>query len=311
VSIPCTRSSQFHSAETKYLVPETSPQPTTTTGEGSGRRTRILAPRVPNRIRCVTQAATSVRVFFASTEGLLILPRALRCVGVAPPRQSCTKHTHQAKRGRRSLLPREGAWIPNSLFSHHGALKPRGGTINRPARALAASSRSALNVTPRPAPRPRHGHTTPSKNRGRAPMADVVGPTRRDLGTTSEPTLEAPPPAYPLRARVTRCANPRIGTRPTRHAPRADAGDYYPSRVSHDHAGQRGSATHKATNPTGTHLYRPTRRWDDTTTTSRRDNYRSGSRRPGARRRDSDESDVDDISTRQTNRGDTVSPRGE
>jgi hypothetical protein len=230
VSIPCTRSSHFHSAETKYLVPETSPQPTTTTGEGSGRRTRILAPRVPNRIRCVTQAATSVRVFIASTEGLLILPRALRCVGVAPPRQSCTKHTHQAKRGRRSLLPREGAWIPNSLFSHHGALKPRGGTINRPARALAASSRSALNVTPRPAPRPRHGHTTPSKNRGRAPMADVVGPTRRDLGTTSEPTLEAPPPANPLRARVTRCANPRIGTRPTRHAPRADAGDYYSSQ---------------------------------------------------------------------------------
>ena len=64
-------------------------------------------------------------------------------------------------------------------------------------------------------------------------------------------------------------------------------------------------------NPTGTHLYRPTRRWDDTTTTSRRDNYISGSRRPGARRRDSDEGDVDDISTRQTNRGDTVSPRGD
>lgn len=84
------------------------------------------------------------------------------------PGQSCTKHIHQAKRGRRSLLPREGAWIPNFLFSHHGALKPRGGTINRPARALAASSRSALNVTPRPAPRPRHGHTTPSKNRGGA-----------------------------------------------------------------------------------------------------------------------------------------------
>ena len=38
-------------------------------------------------------------------------------------------------------------------------------------------------------------------------------------------TLKAPPPAKPLRARVTRCGHPRIGTRPTNHVPRANAGD--------------------------------------------------------------------------------------
>lgn len=96
VSVPLGR-------ETKYLVPETSPQPTTTTGEGSGRRTRILAPRVPNRIRCVTQAATSVRVFFASTEGLLILPRALRW-----------RCTTQAKLHKTYFIRQRGAAAPSS-----------------------------------------------------------------------------------------------------------------------------------------------------------------------------------------------------
>jgi hypothetical protein len=99
VSVPLGR-------ETKYLVPETSPQPTTTTGEGSGRRTRILAPRVPNRIRCVTQAATCVRVFFASTEGLLILPRALRCVALA-------LH-HPGKVAQNIFIRQRGAAAPSS-----------------------------------------------------------------------------------------------------------------------------------------------------------------------------------------------------
>lgn len=85
-------------------------------------------------------------------------------------------------------------------------------------------------------------------------MADVVGPTRRDLGTTSERTLEAPPPANPLRARVTRCAIPRIGTRPTRHAPAPTRGTNTQVRVSHDNAGQRGSATHKQQTRPG-HIY--------------------------------------------------------
>jgi len=159
--------------------------------------------------------------------------------------------TYQAKRGRRSLLPREGAWIPNSLFSHHGALKPRGGTINRPARALAASSRSALNVTPRPAPRPRHGHTTPCI-RGRAPMADVVGPTRRILAPPANERWRRrlPQTHYELESHDAPIRESAQDLHATPPAPMRGT----TTRQSHDHAGQRGSATHNAKTRPG-HIY--------------------------------------------------------
>jgi hypothetical protein len=69
-------------------------------------------------------------------------------------------------------------------------------------------------------------------------MADVVGPTRRSLAPAANTSPR--PPLHEVRFDNTEGAasrkaitsssdtmrtNPRIGTRPTSHAPRADAGD--------------------------------------------------------------------------------------
>lgn len=167
-------------------------------------------------------------VFIASTEGLLTLPRALLCTTRAasqPIRQNIS-----GKEGP-PLPPPEGGSLDTKthIFFPPRSVQAAAGQLIAP-RALSKPAslafRPECNPPARTTPASRTHH--PLHQRARAD-GGRRGADPADLGTTSERTLEAPPPANPLRARVTRCANPRIGTRPTRHAPRADAGDYYSS----------------------------------------------------------------------------------
>jgi hypothetical protein len=279
VSIPCTRSSR--STPHPNI---SSPKVPSQRGKAPGGFTS--SPRVPIGIGHV----------ICPDEPLRHPRHQDTIVSISPRRdysRACVHHPRWSTRrrsvGRRSLsLPREGAWIAKLTFSTSqppakvlavgSARAPRAGTINCPtARALAASSRSGLNVTPRPAPRPRHGQPATANTSPRPPLHEV----RRDNteGAASRKSH------HELESHDAPTANRHKTNRP-RPPPRSRAGAGLISL--RDHAGQQGSATHKS------HI---------------RDKI-SGSRRPEARHRDS-EGDVDDSSTRQTNRGDTVSPRGD
>lgn len=266
--------------------------------------------------------------------------------------------------------PRQGAGLPRPT---------RAGTIyyNPPrARQTRASSRSALNVNPparttpasrthpfswarrcrtswgRPGERPCHHQRTRSSPR--PPLCAACTQTSTEVRFDKTRPLEArrlPQTHYHLESRDAR-QNPRIGTRPTRHAPRAHAGDYHspsgqfpmttrdtgapqppkpnnthhppPDRdpINNPHQQQllgtinMSSGQHKA-NPSKLRVASgqliTTGRVGTISIVARVGTiyFQSGSRRPGARRCDSDEGDVHDISTRRTNRGDTVSPRGD
>jgi hypothetical protein len=159
---------------------------------------------------------------------------------------------HPPDQIRQGPLPPEGGSLDSKTYIFP-PLKPWWGAFDRGGASTPplppASSRSNLNVTPRPAPRPRHGQPATANASPRPPLHEVrfdntvgadgghSGADPAELGTTSEhfspspstrgPVRQhwaAPPPAKPLRARVTRCGHPRIGTRPTNHGPRANAG---------------------------------------------------------------------------------------
>jgi hypothetical protein len=84
-----------------------------------------------------------------------------------------------------AMLPPEGRSLDSErLFSKKGVRTQAGmGAKMTPTPTLAASSHSNLNVTPRPTPRPRHGQ--PALIEQQAPLADVMGPTRRSLAPTA------------------------------------------------------------------------------------------------------------------------------
>lgn len=81
--------------------------------------------------------------------------------------------------------PKEGAWIANAYYFPKKGVRTQAGMGAKmtPTPTLAASSHSNLNVTPRPTPRPRHGQ--PALIEQQAPLADVMGPTRRSLAPTA------------------------------------------------------------------------------------------------------------------------------
>ena len=91
------------------------------------------------------------------------------------------------------MLPPEGGSLDSErLFSKKGVRTQAGMGAKMtptPTLAAAASSHSNLNVTPRPTPRPRHGQPA---IQSRAPLADVMGPTRRCLAPTA--TIRLYPP---------------------------------------------------------------------------------------------------------------------
>lgn len=84
-----------------------------------------------------------------------------------------------------AMLPPEGGSLDSErFFSKKGVRTQAGmGAKMTPTPTLAASSHSNLNVTPRPTPRPRHGQ--PALIEQQAPLADVMGPTRRSLAPTA------------------------------------------------------------------------------------------------------------------------------
>jgi len=307
----------FHSAS-KYLVPE-SPQPER---EGSGR-IYILAtcpnrdrPRHLSRRTTPSPAQPGHHREYIASEGLTTYSRAC----VHHPRWS----TRRRSVGRRSLsLPREGAWIAKLTFSTGqppakvlavgSARAPRAGTINCPtARALAASSRSGLNVTPRPAPRPRHGQPATANTSPRPPLHEVRfdntvgadggrrGADPAELGTHSEHFSPIPPPVKGEgRLDNTEGAASRASITSSSDTMRPSA-NRHKTHPTTPPAAARGSSAH---DHAGHWAPQPTTR---TSTSSNRD---SGSRRPEARRRDS-EVFVKPVLGKPA-AGDTVSPRGD
>ena len=140
--------------------------------------------------------------------------------------RACVHHPRWSTRrrsvGRRSLsLPREGAWIAKLYIFHQPATREGVGGGERssaapgqlivPPRALAASSRSGLNVTPRPAPRPRHGQPATANTSPRPPLHEVRfdntvgadggrrGADPAELGTSSEHFSPSPSTRGPVR----------------------------------------------------------------------------------------------------------------
>lgn len=84
------------------------------------------------------------------------------------------------------MLPPEGGSLDSErFFSKKGVRTQAGmGAKMTPTPTLAASSHSNLNVTPRPTPRPRHEQPAAPIEQ-QAPLADVMGPTRRSLAPTA------------------------------------------------------------------------------------------------------------------------------
>jgi hypothetical protein len=151
--------------------------------------------------------------------------------GTSPPASGTTNQesvtSFYALRARhQGPLPPEGGSLDSKTYIFHRPATREGvgggerssaapGQFIVPRRALAASSRSGLNVTPRPAPRPRHGQPATANTSPRPPLHEVrfdntEGAASRKAITSSSDTMRT---------------NPRIGTRPTSHAPRADAED--------------------------------------------------------------------------------------
>jgi hypothetical protein len=94
------------------------------------------------------------------------------------------QHQHQQVALQAMLPPEGGSLDSERFFSKKGVRTQAGmGAKMTPTPTLAASSHSNLNVTPRPTPRPRHGK--PALIEQQAPLADVMGPTRRSLAPTA------------------------------------------------------------------------------------------------------------------------------
>lgn len=123
----------------KYLVPESSPTNNKNQGKAPGR-TRILAPRVPNRIRCVTRASElSVhrlnRGTINNTPTCVVAPPAQRdyyWIGWSQPIIIIYIYIYKRTSGDRGkegppLPPPEGGSSDTKTHdnSHHGAFKPR------------------------------------------------------------------------------------------------------------------------------------------------------------------------------------------
>lgn len=217
--------------------------------------TNVSFPKVPKGVRL----RLDLRPRRASQSGSATSPVPNHCV----PRAHRTHHhqdvasegsptctTRRIRSGRGLSPPREGAWIAKLTFFHHaivvGSVRPRRRVsaapasrilafrpeCNPPARTTPASRTACDCKRFSPSPSTRGTVRQYSRRRWRTEWGRPGGAWRHQrtllpvpLYTRSGSTsLKAPPPAKPLRARVTRCGHPRIGTRPTNHAPRANAG---------------------------------------------------------------------------------------
>ena len=207
----------FHSASKSYLVPE-SPQPET---EGSGR-IYILAtcpnrdrPRHLSRRTTPSPGPPGHHREYIASEGL-------NNIHV----RACVHHPRWSTRRKISWqeepLPPEGRSLDSKTYIFHRPATREGvgggerssaapGQFIVPRRALAASSRSGLNVTPRPAPRPRHGQPATANTSPRPPLHEVRfdntvgadggrrGADPAELGTSSEHFSPSPSTRGPVR----------------------------------------------------------------------------------------------------------------
>ena len=233
-SIPCIRSS--HSRSTPMSRSRKSPKGTAPGGFTS-------SPRVPVGIRHVVPSRTTAS---PRPTGHTITRMSRRR---DPPRAPPARPDQRSGRGLSP--PREGAWIAKLTFFHHanvvGSVRPRRRVsatpasrilafrpeCNPPARTTPASRTACDCKRFSPSPSTRGTVRQYSRRRWRTKWGRPSGAWRHQRTLLPVPlytrsgstTLKTPPPAKPLRARVTRCGHPRIGTRPTNHAPRANAGD--------------------------------------------------------------------------------------
>jgi hypothetical protein len=114
--------------------------------------------------------------------------QASRQAGAAAPSSGSSREPQHQPPGRAAsnAPPPEGGRLDSErLFSKKGVRTQAGmGAKMTPTPTLAASSHSNLNVTPRPTPRPRHEQPAALIEQ-QAPLADVMGPTRRSLAPTA------------------------------------------------------------------------------------------------------------------------------
>ena len=162
------------------------------------------------------------------------LPRRRR-----PPRAASRQQ--QSTTQRAISPPQEGVWIANRISSpSKGERAGSAGTVphshsrilafrpecNPPARATVASRRRLRLQTLLPAPPVQDGGRLDNTVGARAGEHGGADPAELDAHSEhfsppydGETTLKASPPAKRSPALVTRCARPRIGTRPTHCAP--------------------------------------------------------------------------------------------
>jgi len=216
------------------------------------------------------------------------LPRRRR-----PPRAAAAASRQQQSTTQRAISPpQEGVWIANRISSpSKGERAGSAGTVphshsrilafrpecNPPARATVASRRRLRLQTLLPAPPVQDGGRLDNTVGARAGEHGGADPAELDAHSEhfsppydGETTLKASPPAKRSPALVTRCARPRIGTRPTHCAPHPPQGE--------------GLRTEKLLERAGRWAQQPAQ----VASTFRDSPLGSRSRRPEARRRDSE-----------------------